>query len=81
MPDERDEVKADEDTIPESPLHAHGEGREDAIEGKIGGGAGEDQDANTVESTGGATSGGPGGAAAGDDDPSEVVDKAADTDG
>ena len=80
MPDEKDNVKPDEETIPESPLHAHGEGREEAIEGNIGGGTGEDKDANTVENTGGSTSGGPGGDAVGEEDPSNVVDKSDESD-
>jgi hypothetical protein len=76
MPDEKGESAADEETIPETPLHAHGEGREDDIEGEIGGGSGEDRDAETTENTGGSTSGGPGGAARGDEDPSQVDDEA-----
>jgi hypothetical protein len=72
MPDEKDETKADEETIPETSLHAHGEGREEDIEGQVGGG--HEEGAETARNTGGATSGGPAGEAAGDDDPSEVED-------
>ena len=69
MPDERDEGSADEETIPKTSLHAHGEGREEDIEGEIGGGSGEEQEADDVEKTGGATSGGPGGALRSDQTP------------
>ncbi len=62
MPDEKDEGSADEETIPKASLHTHSEGREEEIEGEIGGGSGEDQEADDVEKTGGATSGGPSGA-------------------
>jgi len=72
MPDEKDRTEMDEDEIPSTPLHAHGEGREEDIEGEIGGGQGEDRSADSAENTGGATSGGPGGAARGEDDPSKV---------
>ncbi|MFI5122926.1 MAG: hypothetical protein ACHQJ5_08505 [Vicinamibacteria bacterium] len=72
MPDEKGEVSADEEAIPKTPLHAHAEGREEDVQGEIGGGTGEDQDADTAENTGGATSGGPGGDAVGEDDPSKV---------
>ncbi len=72
MPDDQDETGIDEDALPRTPLHAHGEGRDEDIEGEVGGGTGEDQDADTAENTGGATSGGPGGAAEGEDDPSNV---------
>lgn len=75
MPDENDQTGSDEETIPSTPLHAHGEGREEDIEGEIGGGQGEDRDAESAENTGGATSGGPGGAAVGEDDPSNVSDE------
>ncbi len=74
MPDEKDETSADEETVPKTPLHAHAEGRDEDIEGEIGGGTGEDQDADTAQNTGGSTSGGPGGAAVGEEDPSEVDD-------
>ena len=70
MPDEKGNEATDEETVPSTPLHAHGEGREEDVEGEIGGGQGADAD--TAENTGGATSGGPGGAAEGEDDPSEV---------
>ncbi len=73
MPDEEGNEKADEETIPETPLHAHAhgsEGDEEDIEGEIGGG--EHQDASKAENTGGATSGGPGGGAQGEEDPSDV---------
>lgn len=70
MPDERDQTQADEETIPSTPLHAHGEGREEEIEGELGGG--HEEGAETAENTGGSTSGGPGGAAEGEEDPSEV---------
>ncbi len=72
MPDEHEETGVDKDDLPATPLHAHGEGREEDIEGEVGGGTGDDQDADTAEKTGGATSGGPGGAAEGEDDPSNV---------
>ena len=71
MPDEDDNTGIDEEDLPATSLHAHGEDREEDIEGEIGGG--EDEGAETAESTGGATSGGPGGHAEGeDDDPSQV---------
>jgi hypothetical protein len=73
MPDEKEKTEPDEETIPSTPLHAHGEGREEDIEGEIGGGQGEDRDAESAENTGGSTSGGPGGAAVGEDDPSNVI--------
>lgn len=62
MPDEEDNEKVEETAS--TPLHAHAEGREEDIEGDIGGGGsgeGDDQDADDVEPTGGSTSGGPGG--------------------
>ncbi|HEX2468569.1 MAG TPA: hypothetical protein VHJ54_10210 [Solirubrobacterales bacterium] len=76
MPDEQDQTKASEETRPETPLHAHGSGKEQGdqrqedIEGEIGGG--HEEGAETAENTGGATSGGPGGAAEGEEDPSQV---------
>jgi hypothetical protein len=76
MPDENDQQKASEETLPDTPLHAHGSGREQGedreedMEGEIGGG--QDEGAETAENTGGATSGGPGGEARGEDDPSDV---------
>lgn len=70
MPDEKGETGIDEENIPETPLHAHDEGREEDIEGNIGGG--HEEGAETAENTGGATSGGPGGDATGEDDPSNV---------
>jgi hypothetical protein len=76
MPDEKDEVRADEEKLPETSLHAHAEGRDEDIKGEIGGGPGSEQDADTVEKTGGATSGGPGGAAEGEEDPSQVDENA-----
>ncbi len=39
-------------------------------------GTGSEQDADTVENTGGSTSGGPGGAAEGEEDPSQVDENA-----
>ncbi len=80
MPDETDETGVDKEDLPATPLHAHGEGREEDIEGEIGGGSGDEQDADDVEATGGATSGGPGGAAEGEDDPSNVEHNADDSD-
>ncbi len=70
MPDEHDNETAEDAT--ETSLHAHGEGREDDIEGDVGGGEGDEQDADTAENTGGATSGGPGGSGQGEEDPSDV---------
>jgi hypothetical protein len=70
MPDENDKTATDPAKIPATPLHAHGEGREEDIEGEIGGGQGEDRDADSAENTGGATSGGPGGAGVRENDPS-----------
>ncbi len=81
MPDENDETGVDEENLPATPLHAHGEGREEDIEGEVGGGTGDDQDADTAEKTGGATSGGPGGEhVEGDDDPSNVEHDPGDSD-
>ena len=61
MPDEEGEVKSGDDVTKTTSLHAHGEGRESDIEGEIGGGSGDEQDADTAEKTGGATSGAPSG--------------------
>jgi hypothetical protein len=68
MPDENDDTRTEDP--PSTPLHAHAEGREKDVEGDIGGGEGDEQDADTAENTGGSTSGRPGGASTGDDDPS-----------
>jgi hypothetical protein len=70
MPDEKGQQKADEETLPKTPLHAHDESREEGIEGEVEGG--HEEGAETAENTGGATSGGPGGAAEGDPDPSDA---------
>lgn len=69
MPGEQGETGADQEAT-ETPLHAHGGGREEDVEGEMG----EDfqEDADDVENTGGATSGGPGGEAHGEEDPSDV---------
>jgi len=70
MPDEDGNVKADEETTPETTLHAHAEDADaESQKGEIG--SGEHQDASRAENTGGATSGGPGGDAEGDPDPSQ----------
>jgi hypothetical protein len=61
MPDERGEVKSEDDATKTTPLHAHAEGRGSDIEGEIGGGTADEQDADTVEKTGGATAGAPSG--------------------
>ncbi len=75
MPDEEGNVKADEETQPDTPLHASSEGggateteHEEDVEGNIGG---ENQDASDVEKTGGATAGSPADPPDGDDDPSQ----------
>jgi hypothetical protein len=70
MPDEKNQQKADEETIPSTSLHAHDESREEDVEGDIGGG--HEEGAETAENTGGSTSGGPGGEAEQDPDPSDV---------
>ena len=59
MPDEHDNETAED--APRALSHAHAEDREDEMEGEVGGGEGDEQDADTAETTGGATSGGPGG--------------------
>ena len=69
MPDEKGEVKSEDDPTKSTPLHAHGEGRESDIEGEIGGGSGDEQDGDTVEKTGGSTSGSPSG------EPADPVDE------
>ena len=71
MPDEKGEVKSEDDPTKSTPLHAHGESREADIEGEIGGGSGDEQDGDTVEKTGGATSGAPSG------EPSEPASESA----
>ena len=35
MPFEDEEKRADEETLPDTPLHAYGEGREEDIEGDV----------------------------------------------
>ena len=35
MPFEEDEKRADEETTPDTPLHAYGEGREEDVEGDV----------------------------------------------
>ena len=70
MPDEKNNVLADEEEVPSTPLHAYEEGREEDIEGNLE--VGEDEGAEGVENTGGSTSGGPGGAAEGEEDPSNI---------
>ncbi len=66
MPDEDDNVKIDEDKVPETTLHAHAEEEDlgtDAEDEKDEEPAGHvhegEPDASQVEKTGGGTSGGP----------------------
>jgi len=35
MPFEDDEKRADEETLPDTPLHAYGDGREEDVEGDV----------------------------------------------
>ena len=35
MPDEDDQVRADEETLPQTPLHAYKEGREEDVQGDV----------------------------------------------
>jgi hypothetical protein len=35
MPFEDEEKRADEETLPDTPLHAYGEGRDDDVEGDV----------------------------------------------
>jgi hypothetical protein len=35
MPFDDEEKRADEETLPDTPLHAYGEGREDDVEGDV----------------------------------------------
>lgn len=35
MPDEHGEVQADEETLPQTPLHAYKEGREEDVQGDV----------------------------------------------
>ena len=81
MPDEKDKTGVDPEDLPETPLHAHGSGIEDAnarpreedAEGEV---LDDDQDdAAEATNTGGATSGGPPQAQP-DDDPSNVEHEA-----
>ncbi len=44
MPDEKDNELTDEDAVPETPLHAHGEGREEDVEGNPAPEVGEEGD-------------------------------------
>jgi hypothetical protein len=74
MPDEDDNVKIDEDQVPETTLHAHAEEedtgteaedeRDDEPAGEVHEG---EQDASQAAKTGGATSGGPPSEDAGED--------------
>ncbi len=56
MPDEKGNTEGSEETIPQTPLHAYAEGREEDVEGSIPDG---DKGAEDATKTGGATSGGP----------------------
>ena len=35
MPADEDEKRADEETLPDTPLHAYGEGREEDVQGDV----------------------------------------------
>lgn len=44
MPDEKGDHLADEGEVPDTPLHAHGDGREDDVEGTTSPEVGEEGD-------------------------------------
>jgi hypothetical protein len=56
MPDEKGKTGGDEDTVPDTSLHAYKDGRGEDVEGSIPSG---DEGTDDVTPTGGATSGGP----------------------
>lgn len=48
MPDEKGNEKIDEEEAPDTSLHAHGDGREEDVEGDAKSGAGEEGDREGV---------------------------------
>lgn len=78
MPDEKGNTETASEDLPETPLHAHGSGVEEADEhGQEEDAEGNiiedgEQDASVVPNTGGATAGGPSDDAEGEEDPSNV---------